>query len=90
MTKKPIESKTLWFNILTIVAMVGGSLLADESFRDLIGTNAIFVIVGINIVNMWLRANTTKPLSNIKVTKDKKLNPLEQALKDEDDKITNL
>ena len=87
--KKPITSKTLWFNILTTVGMVGASLLADESFRDMVGSHAIFLIVGVNIVNVWLRTQTTKPLGNPEVTEDKKLNPLEQALKDDNDAINN-
>ena len=86
MVKQPIKSKTLWFNILTMVAMAGGALLADAGFRDMVGNNAIFLIVGINMVNVWLRTQTTVPLGNPEV---EKLNPLEQALKDDNDSINN-
>ena len=86
MVKAPIKSKTLWFNILTIVAMVGASLLADDGFRDIIGNHAIFLIVGVNAVNVWLRTQTIRPLGNPEV---EKLNPLEQALKDDNDALDN-
>ncbi len=89
MAKRPITSKTLWFNILTIVAMVGASLLADETFREIVGSHAIFLIVAINVVNVWLRTQTTKPLGNPEVVEDKKLNPVDQALKDDDDALNN-
>ena len=61
-TKKPIESKSLWFNGLTILSLVGASLLGDASFREYIGSSAIYLIIGVNVVNMTIRMYTTKPI----------------------------
>ena len=87
-TKTPLQSKSIWFNGLSIVSLVGASLLADESFRELIGGFAIYLIIGVNVVNMVIRSYTVKPLV-IKKAKIK-LNPLEQALIDEaeEDELT--
>ncbi len=86
-TKKPIGSKSIWFNTLSILSMILGSLLADESFRDLIGKHAIYIIIGLNIVNMVIRNYTIKPLEFGKDNNEKKLNPIDQALKNDDDEI---
>lgn len=87
-TKAPVQSKTLWVNLLSILSLVLTSLLADENFRDLIGSYGMFWIIGSNVVNMILRGYTSKPLE-LKKPKQK-LDPLEQALKDDDDEIHNL
>ena len=79
--KTAIESKSIWFNGLSIISLVGASLLADESFRELVGGFAIYLIIGINVVNMIIRTYTIKPLV-LKKPKEK-LNPLEQALQDD-------
>ena len=90
-TKKPIQSKSLWFNVLTIVAMVGASLLADDNFRDLVGSNAMFLIIVVNVINMWIRFNTVSPISTKPTTEvsDKTgsdaINKLDEAIKKEDE-----
>ena len=63
MTKTPIQSKTLWFNILTIVAMVLTALMADESFREFIGSKAIILVMATNVVNVILRFQTSTAIS---------------------------
>jgi len=61
-TKKPIQSKTLWFNVLSIISVIGASLLADSEFRALIGSNATYIIIIMNVVNVALRFFTDKPI----------------------------
>lgn len=82
-TKKPVQSKSIWFNTLSIIALVGGALLADESFRELVGAYSVYLIIAVNVINMIIRGYTDKPLARETKPKDKKLNPLEQALADE-------
>ena len=78
-TKRPIESKSIWFNGLSIVSLVGASLLADDSFRELVGNSAIYLIIGVNVINMVIRGYTTKPLSRKK--EPEILDPLEEAFR---------
>lgn len=85
--KKPIQSKSLWFNILSIVAIAGAGLLADDNFREMIGSNAIYLIIVVNIVNMLIRGYTDKPISLDKAKTQKPLNPLEEALKKDAEEI---
>ena len=80
-TKKPIESKSLWFNVLTIISLVGASLLADESFREIVGGYAIYFIIAVNIINMVIRVYTVKPLEIHKHKPPPILDPLEEALR---------
>ena len=61
-TKKPVESKSLWFNVLSIISIASASLLADESFREIIGGYAVYLIIFVNVVNMIIRMYTVKPL----------------------------
>ncbi len=61
-SKKPVQSKVLWFNILTIVSMTLGSLLANDDFRELIGSNYIALIIAVNLINVILRFYTDKPI----------------------------
>lgn len=56
--KSPIKSKTLWFNILSIAAII----LADEHFKEIIGNHAAILFVLQSIVNIGLRFVTTKPV----------------------------
>ncbi len=81
-SKKPIQSKSLWFNTLSIMAMVGGALLADQQFREIIGTNAIYVIIAVNIINMIIRSYTIKPIS-MDPDPSPDLNPVDEALRKE-------
>ena len=84
-TKTALESKSIWFNGLSIISLAIGSLLADDNFRELIGGFAIYLILAVNVINMIIRGYTQKPLV---LKKEKvKLNPLEQALKDDADEM---
>ena len=57
--KSPVKSKTLWFNILSIVAIV----LADEHFKNIIGDNTIILFMLQSAVNIGLRFVTKEPVS---------------------------
>lgn len=60
--KKAIASKNIWFNVLSIAAMSLTALLADDAFRELVGTNATYLIISVNVINMVIRFYTVKPL----------------------------
>ncbi len=81
-SKSIAESKSIWFNVLSIMSVMGASLLADENFRELIDGYAMYLIIGMNVVNIGLRKYTTKPIHVKKPLP--KLNPIEQALRDDD------
>lgn len=77
-TKKPIQSKNLWFNTLTIISMVGATLLADDNFRELIGGSELLIVVGVAVINMVIRMYTTKPISREEPVKpDSEKSPLD-------------
>ncbi|MCK5536491.1 MAG: hypothetical protein KAI79_06670 [Bacteroidales bacterium] len=43
--------------------MVGATLLADDHFKELIGSNELLIVVGVAVVNMAIRMYTIKPIS---------------------------
>ena len=57
-TKSPVKSKTLWFNILSIAAII----LTDEHFKEIIGNHATILFILQSLVNIGLRFVTTKPI----------------------------
>ncbi len=66
MSKKPIQSKTLWFNGLLVASSVGTALLADENFRILIGNNIETAGAIVGVIGILLRLVTGK---QIEITK---------------------
>lgn len=81
-TKSVIESKSIWFNGLSIAGLVLTELLASPSFRDEYGGNLIYIMILGALANVLIRFNTTKPLNPLRKRK-RKLNPVDQALLDE-------
>jgi len=82
-SKRVIKSKTIWFNLLSLVAI----LLADEHFRDMLGDYAIYLVVIQSLVNLGLRFVTREPLS-VEVHTPKRRKPndvLNDALNKEQD-----
>ena len=62
--KKYRESRTLWFNVLTMVSIAGASLLTEPEFREYIGHHATLLIIAVNIANVGLRMITDTGLSS--------------------------
>ena len=84
-TVKAQNSETmLTFLALAVLAGIT-ELTASPEFKESLGTYATLIIFGMSILAMWLRKYTTKPLEPIfkKSKPPPKLNPLEQALKDD-------
>lgn len=74
MTKHPIQSKVLWFNTLSIIALVIADISSNNEFRSFIGNYYYVLMVGGALVNAVLRFYTYVPVS----TKPNKQNPLEK------------
>jgi len=61
-TKSPLASKTVWFNILTLVAGVAGYIAGADAMSQYPAVIPIFVAVQ-GAVNIVLRFLTSKPLA---------------------------
>ena len=59
-TKRPVQSRTLWFNVLSIVVVILTTLMADETFKTLIHGNTTLLVIAVNVINMYLRFGTTQ------------------------------
>ena len=70
-SKKPINSKVLWFNILSVVAIVVTALMGSEEFKQVAGDNAYMLVVANATINGVLRQFTTEPLTTSKVVKER-------------------
>ncbi|MCK5538507.1 MAG: hypothetical protein KAI79_16895 [Bacteroidales bacterium] len=84
-TKKPIESKVLWFNFLSILAIVITEMLATPEIKEALGSYAMYIMVAGAFVNGALRKYTTKPLEPI-LTQNKnapQLDIIDEALRKE-------
>jgi len=57
--KKAIQSKTIWFNVLSAIAIIISVLMASPEFQDMLGDKLVwFNIIG----NVILRFNTSTPI----------------------------
>lgn len=84
-TKRIVESKNLWFNGLSVLALVIADLMANDAVREALGGKIFLLMIAGSVVNMVIRFYTVKP---IKISKPKKqLTPLEDALKKDHDAI---
>ena len=84
-TKKPIQSRVLWFNVLSVVAIVLTEMLAKPELREMFGGYVGIIMIAGAIVNSMLRLDTSKPIS----TKPPELNPVDNALKQDDLEISD-
>ena len=75
----PHKSETLWVNALIIISAVGTALLADDTFKAVIGDSIGLIGAFIGLVGIVLRISTSKPLG---YDYD---NVLEQELRQADD-----
>jgi len=66
--KRPLQSKTLWFNVLSTISIIGAALLAEPTFLEYIGTHAAIAIAAVNVVNIILRVYTN---TGIAIPEDK-------------------
>ena len=84
-TKKRIDSKVYRFNVGSILALAVTALMADKEFLEAVGVYGyIGLMIAGALVNAGIREFTVVPLAPIK----EKLNPLEQALKDDDELLS--
>lgn len=60
--KKPIQSRSIWFYSLSLIATVGTALLADENFKSLLGDNIGYVTGLMAVVGIGLRIVTSRPI----------------------------
>ncbi len=82
-TKSPIHSKVLWFNILSVAAIVVTEVIATPEIKELLGGKVYILMIIGALINAGLRVVTTTPLSTSAPAPKKKLNPVDQALADD-------
>lgn len=80
-TKNIIFSKTLWFNVLSIIGVVLTDVLASPEFRAEYGGEVIWIMIAGALANVLLRFGTKEPI--VIRPQPKPLNPVDQALADE-------
>jgi len=80
LTVDPWASKTVWFNMLSVVAIVITELSASPEFKELIGAQIYLVMIAGAVVNGMLRQYTVKPLTT---NPQPQLNPVDEALRKE-------
>jgi len=73
MGKSPLQSKVLWFNTLSIIALAIADISSNNEIRNFIGNYYYLLMIVGALINAVLRFYTVKPVS-IKKPKDK--NPL--------------
>ncbi len=82
-SKKPIQSRTLWFNILSVLAIALTEILASPELREMLGGYTGILMVAGAVVNAMLRLDTSKAIK-MKPKPKPKLNPVDQAIEDEE------
>ena len=80
-SKKPVQSRVLWFNILSVLAVALTEILAKPELREVLGGYVGVLMIAGAVVNAMLRLDTSKA---IETHPKPKLNPLDQALRDDD------
>ena len=80
-SKRIIQSKNIWFNVLSIMAIVVAELSASSEIKELLGTNAFMLMIAGAIINMLIRFYTVKPITIGEPPP--KLNPADEALRKE-------
>ena len=94
-TVKSYKSETMvtWFLVAVLAAIT--ELSGSPEFKASLGEHATIILFILGIIGMFLRKHTTKALAPVnipEILKKKKkepvkLNPLEQALKDDNDEM---
>ena len=65
-TKDLLQSKVLWFNVLSITAILITDVLASAEMREVLGGYAPYIMMGGALINAVLRQYTTVPLRTAK------------------------
>ena len=65
-SKKLIQSKVLWFNLLSISAILITDVLASPEMREVLGNHASTLMIVGAFANAILRQYTTVPLRTSK------------------------
>ena len=73
-TKTPIQSKNLWFNGLSVLALVITDLMANDAVRDMLGAKIFYLMIAGSVVNMGIRFFTEKPIKITLPTRKPKSN----------------
>ena len=60
--KRAVQSKSIWFYSLSLIATVGTALMADDNFKQLMGDNMGWVTGIMAVVGIGLRLVTTRPI----------------------------
>ena len=60
--KTLIESKSVWFNGLSILALVVTDMMANDAIREMIGAKIFYLMITGSIINMIIRFYTVKPV----------------------------
>ena len=64
MSKKPIQSRTLWFNVLSIVAVIVTEVLSNTELKELLGGYTGTIMILGAVINAMLRLDTSKAISS--------------------------
>ena len=78
-SKKPIQSRMLWFNILSVLAVALTEILATPELREVLGGYVGVLMIAGAVINAMLRMDTSKAIEV-----HPKLNPVDEALRQED------
>ena len=79
-SKRAIESRSYWYYLAVVVGAVIAAIMADDSFKELIGSYFVLFIIADKMISAYLRTITEKKIEFGKP----KLNPLEAALRQDD------
>ena len=60
--KRAVQSRTLWFSTLSLLAIIGTAILADENLKSLFGDNIGYLMGFVSVCNIALRLATTKAI----------------------------
>ena len=83
-TKSLIESKTVWFNGLSILALIITDLAANDAVRDMLGAKIFYLMIAGSAVNMAIRFFTTKPIKvSLPTKKPNRLDVLDENQADD-------
>ncbi len=87
-TKLPLESKNYWYFFFVVIGAIVTAILADENFKALIGSYFVFFVIADKMISAYLRTITSKKIVWKKPST--KLNPMDEALRQDDIDIKDI